>query len=105
MIARVLLALLLAASFGAVTAPVPAAASDDCAACPAAGGAEEDCGDDCPLCACGPHRAPMTETPAVPNPLLSPVAQFHGSGDPSAIAPAPRDILHVPRPSAVSQHS
>ncbi len=101
MFVRLLFALLLLASFGSASAPSPEAASDACGACPVAGGAEDDCADNCPLCVCGPHRAPMTEPPTIPNPLLSPVAEFVAHGDHAAIAPAPQDILHVPRFLAV----
>jgi hypothetical protein len=101
MIVRLLLALLLFASVTAVAAPPPAAASDTCDACPAAGGAGDDCADDCPLCVCGPHRAPMTEPPAIPILPLSPAAEFLAHGDHAALAPAPHDILHVPRLLAV----
>ncbi|MEK7316629.1 MAG: hypothetical protein AAB011_10630 [Candidatus Eisenbacteria bacterium] len=97
MIVRILLAILLLASIAEVSTPSPAMAADDCGACPAAGGAEEDCADNCPLCVCGPHRAPMTEPPTIPSVLLSPAAEFLACDDSAAIAPAPHDILHVPR--------
>ncbi|MEK7347794.1 MAG: hypothetical protein AABZ94_02885 [Candidatus Eisenbacteria bacterium] len=105
MIVRFFLALLLLASFVSVAVPSSAVASDPCGACPAAGGAEEDCAENCPLCVCGPHRAPMTEPPAIPNPLLSPVVEFLAGADLAALAPAPHDILHVPRFAAVSPQS
>ncbi len=101
MIVRFLLALLLLASLASAAAPSPAAASDPCGACPVAGGPKDACAENCPLCVCGPHRAPMTEPPAIQSPLLSPVAEFLAGGDPAALAPAPHDILHVPRFAAV----
>ena len=105
MMIRLLMALLLVASFAVVAAPTPAEASDSCESCPAAGGAEKDCADGCPLCVCGPHRAPMTEPPATPSPLLSPVAEFLAHGDHAALAAEPHDILHVPRLAALSPQS
>lgn len=83
------------ASFAVVAAPTPAVA-DPCGTCPA-GGDRDDCADGCPLCVCGPHRAPMTAPPAVPSLAIFAAAEFVSAGDTAALTPIVRDILHVPR--------
>ena len=100
MILRIVMALVLIVSFAMVAAPTPAPAAvagDDCDTCPATGGGAEDCADDCPLCVCGPHRAPMTAPPAAPDLDFFAVGEFAPTGDPTALSPTARDILHVPR--------
>ncbi|HEU4725289.1 MAG TPA: hypothetical protein VFU59_08330 [Candidatus Eisenbacteria bacterium] len=97
MILRFAFALLLALSFALVAAP-PTAAADSCDTCPAAaGGGSDDCADDCPLCVCGPHRAPMTAPPSAPSLTFIAAAEFVPAGEASALSPNTRDILHVPR--------
>ena len=97
MVVRLLLAFLLVGSLAAVASPSPAATVDACTSCPADGGSDDGCADGCPLCVCGPQRLTMIETPAIPEPLLSSVAEFVVPGDITALSSAPYDILHVPR--------
>ena len=105
MIVRFRLAFLLVGSLAAVASPAPAATDDGCASCPADGGSDDGCADGCPLCVCGPQRLTMIETPAIPEPLLSSVAEFLVPGDATALASAPHDILHVPRSASVAPRS
>lgn len=105
MVARWLLTLLVFASFMVVAAPPSAAGPEACASCPAAGGSGDECGDDCPLCFCGPHRGPMAGPPAAPSPQASTVAPCVPPPDHAALTPTPSDILHVPRALALLPQS
>lgn len=90
--ANLVLALLLLA---ALASPILAAQAD-CAA----GDEEECCGRDCPLCLCCSHLPRPFPEAASFGVADEPSTEIDAENGLDLAAPAPRDILHVPKPTS-----